>query len=164
MFLIISNVLAAIGSLFLVISQFKTEKKDVIKYGIINCIVQTVASIFAGAFSRIIVNIVAFTRDLITYKDRLTKQITIILMIVQTILGVILNNKGYIGMLPIIASLVYTMSLFRSKTAQGVRIGLLINVLLWIVHDLYIGLYTSLIGLGTVFFSSLFNIIRIKNK
>jgi len=61
-------------------------------------------------------------------KKKLDKKFTIIICILMTIVGVYFNNRAWLGLLPIIASVQYTMCVYVLKSAQRMRIALIINL------------------------------------
>ena len=41
------------------------------------------------------------------------------------------------------ASMVYTIFLYATRNEQQIRFGLILNLMLWFVHDFYVGAYPS---------------------
>ena len=85
-------------------------------------------------------------RNILSYKDKLTKNITIILIILGIIIGLYANNRGIIGWLPIIASATYTICIYITTNEQQMRWALIFNMLLWFVHNAYVQAYPSAIA------------------
>ena len=59
------------------------------------------------------------------------------------IFGLFFNNNGLIGILPVLATIQYTLWGCYCKDAQQLRYGLLINYIPWIFFDFAVRLYTS---------------------
>ena len=66
-------------------------------------------------------------------------------MIACIVAGLIVNNLGFIGLLAIIASSSYTLFMHITKNAQQLRLALISNLILWLIHDTYIQAYPSVI-------------------
>ena len=75
--------------------------------------------------------------------NKLTKNITLVLLILSIIIGLYANNRGAIGWLPIIASASYTICIYATKNEQQMRYALIINMGLWFVHNFYVQAYPS---------------------
>lgn len=76
-------------------------------------------------------------------QNKLTKKITWILFILCIVVGLYANNRGLIGLFPIVASASYTIFMFTTKDEQQMRWALVSNLILWFVHDIYIQAYPS---------------------
>lgn len=61
-------------------------------------------------------------------------------------LGAIVNTRGIIGWFPIVASASYTVFMYMSKNSQHMCYALVSNLLLWLVHDIYVQAYPSAIA------------------
>ena len=64
-------------------------------------------------------------------------------MILCVIAGLWANNRGIIGLFPIIASASYTVFIYTTKNEQQMRWALVSNLILWFVHDAYVQAYPS---------------------
>ncbi|GAB2023989.1 hypothetical protein OfM1_00590 [Lactovum odontotermitis] len=67
----------------------------------------------------------------------------------QIIFGVIVNKNGFIGYLPIVASVGYSLLLMKTENNLLIKYGLVVNALLWATYNLsirdYVGAATNLI-------------------
>ena len=104
------------------------------------CILSNVALM---TFSALTTNSIALVRDLLAYKNKLTRKITWILLCLCIVFGLIANNRGWVGLFPMMASMVYTIFLYATRNEQQIRFGLILNLMLWFVHDFYVGAYPS---------------------
>lgn len=81
--------------------------------------------------------------------------------------GLLFNSKGWIGIFPILASCSYAIFCLNSNNAQILRYGLVLNQLLWLIHDVCIKAYPSIIVEILISFITIYNIFKyykIKNK
>lgn len=62
-----------------------------------------IANISLSAYSALVISIICFIRNILSYQNRLTKNITYILLMLSIPIGLYANNLSYIGLLPIIA-------------------------------------------------------------
>lgn len=136
--IIFGNILSFIGSAFLIMSTFCKSKKKLMLFQSINAFICAVGNIFLKGYSGLVVNLIAGIKNLMVYFDRMTKTITYIIVILVCILGVMFNNRGFIGILPIIATVEYSIIVCKKdSTTQDIKVALSINVLLWIAYNIY---------------------------
>ena len=65
------------------------------------------------------------------------------LFILCILVGLWANNRGVIGLFPIIASASYTIFMFITQNEQQMRWALVSNLILWFIHDIYVQAYPS---------------------
>lgn len=88
------------------------------------------------------------------------KMLQTILIFTVAVLGIVTNNRGLLGLLPVIASVGYTILILKTDSVNWVRIGLAVNNFLWIIYDLIIQNYVNaVIGIFTVV-SCIYNLVR----
>ncbi len=141
-------------------STFSKNKKDMAKIQIFNPIFGAISNFFFCSYSAVVTNVVNVIRNYLTYKGKLTKIITIICIIFYILFGISFNTKGWIGIFPILASSIYAIFCLKSKNAQSLRYGLLLNQILWLIHDLYIRAYPSIVVEILVSIITIYNIVK----
>ena len=104
------------------------------------CILSNIA---LCTYAALTTNSVALIRNILAYKSRLTRKITWILFVLCIVFGLLANNRGFIGLFPVIASSSYTVFMFTTKDEQQMRWALVSNLMLWFVHDIYVQAYPS---------------------
>ena len=92
-----------------------------------------IANIALCAYAALVISIICFIQNILSYQNRLTKLITIILLIASIIIGLYANNLAIIGLLPIISSASYTICIYVTKNEQQMRWALTINMILWFI-------------------------------
>ena len=144
-YIIIGNIFSLLSAICIAISVLKKNKKDLIWWQIIDTIFCLLSNIALYAYAALTTNSIALTRNILAYKNKLTKKLTLILLILCIIAGLWANNRGIIGLFPIIASAEYMIFMFTSKSSQQLRWALVLNLILWLVHDVYVQAYPSAI-------------------
>lgn len=143
--LLIANILSLISTVVLVVSLFVKSKEKMLLLQAGNCILGAFSNILASSYAGACSSIISFFRN--AYLSQRTSLIaTIVFSVLYVVLGVLTNIRGFIGLLPVLASVEYTLFVHFAKTAQVLRYGALINLLLWAIHDICIGLYGALIS------------------
>ena len=142
--IIIGNIIAFIGSVLLVYSGIIKEKKKIIYVQTVQIGLFVVSNFVLGGITGAIINVISCIRNILCYKDKLRVKEKIILLIISIILSLSFNNLGIIGMLPLIATITYTL-LMDINDVIKFKIVLIITSILWGVHDIYIKSYSSAI-------------------
>ena len=142
---IIGNIFSLLSVICVAISVIKKNKKDFMLWQIGETLFGIIVNIILSAYAALVISIVCFVRNLLSYKNKLTQNITIILLLISIIIGLYANNLGIIGLLPIFASASYTICIYITKNEQQMRYASVVNTLLWFFHDKYIKAYPSAI-------------------
>lgn len=140
--LIIGNIVAFIAaSISLIIGIIKSKKK-VLYIQTIQYIFYSIANIILGGFSGAIANMISIIRNILCYKEKLTKTLIWLIIIFSTILTLIFNNLGIIGLLPLFNTIIYTIFI-NIKDEFKFKILILTQMILWFIYDFTIKSYTS---------------------
>lgn len=160
--LLIGNLFSFLSSLCIVISAAQKSKKDLIKWQTFNIVFYMIACVALHAYAALVSIFIGFVRNILSYKDRLTKNITGVLCLLIVIVGLLANNRGIIGIFPIVAIVSYTVFIYTTKNEQQMRYALVLNMMLWFVHNFWIMAYPSAITNILICLWTLFQIF--KNK
>lgn len=151
---IIGNILAAISSMYLLISIFKHNKKELLRYQIGDNLFGILANIFLGGTSGIITLSIALLRNILTYYGSKIAYATLPVLVV---VGVLLNRDGLWGYLPICASLSYEFIIIKFKSVRAIKLGLITNLILWSIYYLHLqsilNVFTFAVLIGITMFN-----------
>lgn len=145
-YLIIGNIFSLLSAICIAVSVIKKSKSDFMYWQIGDTLFGIMANIALRAYAALVISIICFIRNILSYKNKLTKNITYILLIISVVIGLYANNLSTIGLLPIIASASYTVCIYITKNEQQMRYALIINMILWFVHNLYVQAYPSAVA------------------
>ena len=110
-----------------------------------------------------ITNLFALIRNVLNATKLMTSWLLWILTLALICYGLEFNTKGVAGLLPVVASVEYTIWSTKSKDTQQLRIALAINLVLWFVHDCAVGLYPAMIVDVVVLATTLVNFVRYRH-
>ena len=142
-YFILGNIFSLVAAICLAVSVFKKTTKSLLLWQVIEVVFCILSNIALVTYSALATNSIALVRDVLAYKNKLTQNATFVLMVTCIIAGLMANNRGAIGIFPMMASLVYTLFLYATRNEQQIRFALIINLMLWFVHDFYVGAYPS---------------------
>ena len=161
--LIVANILSLISNGINGISSFFKTKKSILLIQTLECTIGGISQLLCKSFSAAIQLFICAIRNFITVNKNTKKIVYWLFSLAFLVLGHIFNNRGLIGLLPIFATIQFTLWNGYFKTAQQVRYGMVINFIPWIIHDFVVKMYVSAIIMTILMFVTIVNIIRYRN-
>lgn len=153
-----------LSAVSIIVSSIRRKKKKMIFWQFMDSIFITGADFFLGAYSAAAVNFIAINRNTLEIKGLYDRNFMIIFSILITIFGLLANNLGWVGYIAVASALEMTIGLYLAKTDQDLRRVLLLNMILWLIHDIAIKAYpVVLIEIFTIIALSV-NLIRLRRK
>ena len=102
-----------------------------------------IANLLLGGLTGALTIAVSIVRNTLAITKRDNRLTTLILVIIQIVLGYYFNRLGYIGFLPIVASVSYTIAIQMTSSTQILRFVIIENMLLWFIYDVTIRAYPA---------------------
>lgn len=162
-YLIIGNIFSLFSALCIWISVAQRNKKQFMLWQVGDTVFGIIANIALYAYAALVISVVCLIRNILSYKNKLSKNITIVLLILSVFIGLYVNNKGVIGWLPIIASASFTICIYITKNEQQMRYATVLNTTLWFVHNFYVQAYPSAIANVVLCFWTMYQICTKKH-
>ena len=141
MTLITSNVLSLIGEISNTILPFLSTKKRMLLLQAITEIVFVVAYAVNGSFVLVAHCIIVGLRNLCNAYLKSNFIINILFLVIGTLISVVVNTNGWLGILPIICYVDYTISIMMTNNPQILRWVLLVNTILYVIFNFGIMMY-----------------------
>lgn len=145
-YLLIGNLLSFGTVLCLAFSATVHSKKALIGWQVIGAVFCILSNIVLMAYPSAATTAVSLIRNILSYKNKLTKRITILLTFLCVVFGLIFNNLGWIGLFPILAVASYTVFLYTTKNEQQMRYALIFSMVLWFIPDIYVKAYPAAVN------------------
>lgn len=163
--IIIGNVIAFIASILMVYSGILKEKKKILFVQTIQIGLSSLGNLILGGINGAIINALGCVKNILYYKETLGLKEKIIITIIATILSIIFNNSGIIGLLPLINTIVY-MWLMNQNNIIKFKFLIIFTAMLWLIYDFSIKSYASVIFNFMYIIANIMAIIQIiiKNK
>lgn len=162
-YIIIGNIIALIASLIMVYSGSLKRKKEILYAQTIQIGLFVLSNFILGGITGAIINIFNFIRNILCYKDKLDLKAKIILIILSATISIMFNNLGFIGLLPVISTVVYII-LMNTKDIIKFKLLNVFSIFTWLIYDLVIKSYTSVIFDFMGIVANIFAIIQISLK
>lgn len=144
--LIIANIISFFAAICTCLSSWSKKKTNIYYFQVAQCLLLAVANIFFQSYAAIISLLICALRNYLTAKERFTKTLCIILTAAIFILGILCNNKGYIGWIFIAANVIYTLGVYFCRKELSIKLNILLNLILWIIYEVLIIDIPSLIA------------------
>lgn len=141
-YLLLANIIALIGSLFMVVASYVKSDKLCIMLQSVQIFMFVISNILLKGITGVIINALSLVRNILTYKRKLTKLLKYGLLTLIVVLSIIFNNLGIIGYLPLIGTVIFTIFI-DSKDNFKFRLSLTFSVFMWLIYDVYIMSYSS---------------------
>ena len=159
--IIIGNICSLVAMTLDSYSSTKKTKKDILFIQNLTLFVYGTGSIFLKGYSASVQNFVGIVRNIVAINENSPKWSHYFLIALGVILGLIFNNLGFIGLLPIIANLEYSIAIFVIKDNEKLlKICFMLNVLLFTIFSFFIYNFVGVITNSIVVISCLINILK----
>lgn len=130
--------------------SFSSTRKKHSQIMLIQCISQVfwaAGAIILKGYSGAAQNGVAILRNLAAIKKWKHRAVEWILIALGVVLGVVFNNRGLLGWLPIVSNLEYSIAVFRFREkGRALKLALIVNMLLFSVFNFVIRNYVGAIA------------------
>ncbi len=158
--LLIGNIIMFVASVIMVISGAIKNKKQTVVLQTTQLSIMTIGTVFLGSIPGTIINIFSCVRNLLSYNGKLNRTAKVLLIVFSVGLSVIFNNLGVVGLLPAISSVLFILYM-DTKNVTQFKLLMIFNSICWLVHDVYVQSYTSLVFDILTIITCLIAIIRI---
>lgn len=158
--LLIGNIIALLASTLMIIASYLKNKRNILLVQTGQMILFVLCNIVLGGITGIIINTASVIRNFLVLNNKLTKTSILIISIIMTILCLIYNNLGLVGLLPLLATLIYTIFI-NTKSTIKLKSLILITLICWGIYDFTIKSYISVIFNMTGVVASIISIYQL---
>ena len=95
------------------VSSTRKTVKGVLGLQNVGQVIYCVSSLVLGGYSAAVQNVVSILRNLAAIRNIKSKAVEWTLVTAGVVLGVWFNNRGIMGLLPVVGNLLYTLAIFR---------------------------------------------------
>lgn len=133
--ILIGNIISFAAAIFLAVSCVVKSRKQIFILQFMNCAVLAVASYFFGSYAAITTLALCCIRNIFIMKDKFSVPVMTVILILVIACGILTNNRGIIGLLPVIATVEYTICCHYITDVGKTRISILVNEAIWIIYS-----------------------------
>lgn len=135
--ILLGNILGFISMVFLGLSVHKKDKQGMLVYQSLDCIFAILSCFCLGGYGGCVNTSVALIRNVVEHKGKTTKKFVVLLVIFTVVVGmynILYIEKTSLALLPLIASVEYSLCMTLVKSYNKCRVALAVNLLLWTVY------------------------------
>ena len=141
--LIIGNIISFIAGIFIILSMWVNDEKEAYKYQFLNAFILMISSFFFFSWTGVTTMAIAASSNAFVYNDKLTFNWTVFFIVISIVLGFLVNTRGIIGFLPIIAIVQITICNYYLKLIKSIKTSFIVNSAFYIVYFLAIYDFSS---------------------
>jgi len=145
--IIVGNVCSLAAMVTDSISGTRKRRSHILGIQIISQVFYAAGSMILKGYSSTAQNFVAILRNLAGMKNIKSRIIEWGLISLGVVLGIVFNNRGILGWLPIVANFIYSVAIFQFKdNEKGLKIVFIINLLMYTVFSAVIQNYVGAVS------------------
>ncbi len=140
---LIGNLISFVAACFTLASAWSTERKPVYLFQAVQCSFLSLANIFFLSISGVSTYIICAVRNILLAYDRFTPNLCVVFVSSVSIIGLTVNNRGFIGLIPVITTALYTVICLYARKRIAIKINIVVNLVLWAIYDILVSDYVS---------------------
>ena len=163
--IIVGNLLTLCAMISDSISGTRKKHSEMMAIQIVSQFFYGASSIVLKGYSALAQNIVAVFRNYAAMKNVKSKVLEWVLVFAGVALGVIFNNRGLMGWLPIVANFEYSVAVFKLKDRERLlKVAFIINAIMFGVFNVYLMNYVGLVSCIIVAITTSVHLIKTRKK
>ena len=159
--IIIGNILCLCAMITDSFSGTRKKHSEIMAVQIVSQFFYAACSIVLKGYSGTAQNIVAIFRNLAAMKNVKSRALEWTLILAGVVLGILLNNRGLPGWLPIVANFEYSVAVFRFKdNEKALKLAFIVNMILFGVFGAVIKNYVGVISCSFITVTTAVSLLR----
>ena len=162
--IIIGNIISFIAALFMFASGWTKDRDRTFLYQILENVVLCAANLCFRSYAGISTLLLSSVRNYLVMKERYTKKLMYIFVLLIIVIGFTINNRGLVGILPIAATVQLSACNQYAKTLIQHKLSLFVNTAIWLVYDFCILDISSTVAQTVMCILTAVTIVRLKKS
>ena len=143
------------------ISGTRKKHSEIMTVQIVSQFFYGASSIVLKGYSSTVQNVVAVFRNLAAMKNVKSKVLEWGLILAGVVLGVVFNNRGLLGWLPIVANLEYSIAVFKWKeNEKALKLAFIVNMVMYAVFSLVIMNYVGTLSCTVIAVTTAISLLK----
>lgn len=142
--MLIGNCISFLAACFTLAASVSQDRKRIYLYQAGQCLLLALANVFFDSVSGMTTCALCAVRNCLIAYERFTGRLCAAFVVSVAVIGVLSNNRGVIGLLPVVTTALYTVVCLYAKSTRAIKLNIAVNLSLWAVYDLFIRDYVSL--------------------
>ena len=147
------------------ISGTRKKHSEIMAVQIVSQFFYGASSIVLKGYSSTAQNLVAVFRNFAAMKNVKSKVLEWSLILAGVVLGIVFNNRGLLGWLPIVANLEYSIAVFKLKdNEKALKLAFIVNMVMYAIFSLVIMNYVGTLSCTVIAVTTAVSLIRAKKE
>ena len=143
------------------VSGTRKKHNEIMAVQIVSQFFYAASSIALKGYSSTAQNAVAVFRNLLAMKNVKSRTLEWTLILAGVVLGVLFNNRGLLGWLPIIANLEYSVAVFKLKdNEKALKLAFIVNMVMYAVFSAVIQNYVGVVSCTVIAVTTAVSLFR----
>ena len=165
LFLLLGNGCSLLATLSNIFASTRPTARGVLLVQSLGQVFYFLCGILLKAYSGAVQNALSIVRNFAAMGKKKSKWVEWALIAAGVVLGVVFNNRGLAGWLPIVGNLEYSLAVFRFRDDQRkLKMALVVSLLIFIVFNVIIGNVVGTVADSVVVVTTLMDLWRTKEK
>ena len=158
--IIIGNACSLVAMVTDSFSSTRKKAKEVLLFQTLSQLAYLISSVVLKGYSAAVQNAVNIVRNFLAIRENTKKSLEWLLVAAAVILGLVFNNLGFWGLLPVIANLQYSYIMFRYRDNEvALKISFSVTCALFVVFN---GVILNFVGAVTNFIIMVITIVCLR--
>lgn len=158
---ILGNIFSLIANVFATLNGTRKKKRDMIICDMGAAFCFTISDLVLKGYSGAVQNIVGILRNIVALFMPDNKAIGWTLVAAGVIFGIMFNNKGILGLLPVVSCFYYSICVINKKTtARQLKFAFIINTISFSIYCFIIQNYVGSALDGFVAITAIYSYIK----
>ncbi len=158
--IIIGNVCSILAMISESFSSTRKTNRSMLMVQIVSQVFYGIGSAALKGYSAVVQNVVAIFRNVVAMKGKTNRILEWIMIASGVLFGIAFNNRGIIGLLPVLANLEYSVAVFYCRTERSLKAAFLVNSVMFIVFNFFLQNYVGFVTNTVVAVTTLIFLIK----
>ena len=132
-----------LGCILMITSGVPKKKSSILRLQNLQLSLMTIGNGLLGSTAGTLTNLFGLARNFIQLSGVMTRRLQIALVVANILCVIPLNNLGWVGYLPLLATCLFTI-VVNCKNIITYKCIFIVTCILWLVHDIVIKAYTTI--------------------
>ncbi len=163
--IVIGNIISFVAAVSMLLSAITKNRTTLFFLQFLECALLAVANLFFASYAGVWVLLLSAIRNILVAKEKYNKKMMWGFLVLTVLLSLLTNNRGMVGLIPMIATVQYTVcSLFATNVVRA-KWSMAVNTLFWIIYSAAVWDVSTAVSDLIVLLFTLWSIWKIyKNK
>ena len=138
-----ANIISSIGAVFLCLATLEKDVKKIYLFQAFECLALFLSQAILGQIAGALSMLFGIARNLLIVKNKYSMPYALTFFALTALFGIKFNTGGTVGLIPVIAALIYILTSKIARNVVFVKFALLLNLVLWVIYSFLIKDYVT---------------------